>query len=93
MLSIWQSTGTGRFGQSLHNTVEVNPKLSDLKRPGTSKLYCRYFEHNKVDKNELQIHKNLQKGTGSKIAEKLNNFEKFERKKSSFSPVLNPETS
>jgi hypothetical protein len=26
------------------------------------------------------------------MAEKLNNFEKFERKKSNFSPVLNPET-
>ena len=35
--------------------------------------------------------KNSQKGTGTKMAEELNNFEKFERKKNS--PVLNPETS
>ena len=51
------------------------------------------MEHNKIDRNELQIPTNSQKGTGTKMAEKLNNFEKFERKKSNFSPVLNPETS
>ena len=39
-----------------------------------------YFEANKIDRNELQIRKHLQKGTGTKIAEKLNNSEKFERK-------------
>ena len=39
------------------------------------------MEHNKIDKNELQICTNSQKGTGTKIVEKLNNFEKFERKK------------
>jgi hypothetical protein len=39
--------------------------------------------------------KNSQRGTGTKKTEKLNNFEEFERKKkkSNFSPVLNPETS
>ena len=37
---------------------------------------------------------NPQKGTGTKIAEKFNSYEKFERKKkSNFSTVLNPETS
>ena len=75
-------------------TVGINPRLSDLKGPGTSKLDWRYLEHNKIDRNELQIRTNSQKGTGTKIAEKLNNFEKFEEKKeSNFSPVLNPETS
>jgi hypothetical protein len=47
--------------------------------PKTSKLGWRHFEANKVDRNELQICKNSQKGTGTKMAEKLNNFEKFER--------------
>mgnify|MGYP007023063642 CR=1 FL=1 len=63
----------------------------------TSKLGWRYFEANKIDRNKLQIRTNLREGTGTKIAEKiekLNNFEKFERKKKSdFSPVLNPDTS
>ena len=31
----------------------------------------------KLERNELQISTNSQKGTGTKIAEKLNNFEKF----------------
>ena len=62
----------------------INPILSDLQGPGTSKLDCRYLEHNKIDWNELQIHTNSQKGTGTKIAEKLNNFEKFERKEIKF---------
>ena len=61
--------------------------------PGTSKLDWRYLEHSKIDRNELYIRTNSRKGTGTKIAEKLNNFEKFEGKKSDFSPVLNPETS
>ena len=30
---------------------------SNLKGPGTSKLDWRYFEHYKVDRNELQVHK------------------------------------
>jgi hypothetical protein len=36
------------------------------------------------------IHKKAQE---HKWLKKLNNFEKFERKKSNFSPVLNPQTS
>ena len=70
----------------LLNTVGINPRLSDLKGPGTSKLDWRYLKHNKIDRNELQIRTNSQKGTGTKIAEKLNNFEKFERKKVKFQP-------
>ena len=54
------------------NTVKDTPQLSDLKGPGTSKLDWRYLEHNKIDRNELQIRTNSQKGTGTKIAEKLN---------------------
>ena len=46
------------------------------------------MEHNKIDRNELQIRTNSQKGTGTKIAEKLNNFEKFERKKSQISALF-----
>ena len=46
-------------------TVEVNPVLSDLKGSGT------------FDRNELQIRKNLQNGTGTIMLEKLNNFVKF----------------
>jgi hypothetical protein len=68
-------------------TVGINPRLSDLKGPGTSKLDWRYLEH-KIDRNELQIRTNSQKGTGTKIAEKLNNFEKFERKKSQISALF-----
>ena len=68
----------------------INPRLSDLKGPGTSKLDWRYLEHNKIDRNELQIRTNSQKGTGTKIAEKLNNFEKFERKKIKFQSCSQP---
>ena len=32
---------------------------------------------NNIDRNELQIRKNSQKGTGTKMAEKLNSFEKL----------------
>ena len=70
------------------NTVGINPRLSDLKGPGTSKLDWRYLEHNKIDRNELQIRTNSQKGTGTKITEKLNNLEKFERKKSQISALF-----
>ena len=66
--------------------MKVNPQLSDLKGPGTSKLNWRYFEHNKVDRNELQIRKNLHKGTGTKMTEKLNNFEKVDRKQNQIHP-------
>jgi hypothetical protein len=47
-------------------------------------LGWRYSEANKIDRNKLQICKNLQKGTGTKMAEKLKNFEKFDRKKIKF---------
>jgi hypothetical protein len=40
--------------------VGINPILSDFKGPGTSKLDCRYLEHNKIDSNELQIRTNSQ---------------------------------
>ena len=66
----------------------INPVLSDLNTPQTSKLGLGYFEANKIDRNELQIRKNLQKGTGTKMAEKLNNVEKFERKKNQISTSL-----
>ena len=45
---------------------------------------------NKIDRNELQIRKNSQNGTGTKTAEKLNNVEKFERKKNKFQPFSQP---
>ena len=64
----------------------INPRLSDLNGPGTSNLDWRYLERNKIDRSELQIRTNSQKGTGTKIAEKLNNFEKFEGKKVKFQP-------
>ena len=48
-------------------TVKDNPQLIDLKGPGTSKWDWRYFEHNKVDRNELHICRNLHKGTGTKM--------------------------
>ena len=81
-------TGKCRVSDRLvcNTTVGINPTLSDLQGPGTLKLYWRYLEHNKIDRNELQIRTNSQKGTGTKIAEKLNNFEKFERKKVKFQP-------
>ena len=49
-----------------------------------------YLEHDKIDRNELQIRTNSQKGTGLKIAENLNNFENFERKKGKFQPCSLP---
>ena len=49
-----------------------------------------YLEHDKIDRNELQIRTNSQKGTGTKIAGKLNNFEKIERKKVKFQPCSQP---
>ena len=60
--------------------MKDTPQLSDFKGPGTSKLDWRYFEHNKVDRNELEACKNLQKVTGAKMAKRLNNFEKFDKK-------------
>jgi hypothetical protein len=62
--------------------VGINPTLSDLQRPGTSKLDWRYLEHDKIDRNEIQIR------TGTIMSEKLNNFEKFERKKNQISALF-----
>ena len=81
-----------RMTIKITSTVGINPILSDLNTLRTSKWGQRYIEANKMDKNELQIRKNSQKGTETKMAEKLNNFEKLERKKSNFSPIINPET-
>ena len=44
--------GLGRVG--------INPTLSDPLTPRTSKLGWRYFEANKIDRNELQILKIVQ---------------------------------
>ena len=71
---------------NLYSTVGFDPR-----GPGTSKLDWRYLEHNKIDRNELQIRTNSQKGTGTKIAEKLNNFEKFEGKKGQISVLFLPQ--
>ena len=51
------------------STVGINPILSEPQGPGTSKLDWRYLEHNKIDRNELQIRTNSQKGTGTKMTE------------------------
>ena len=66
----------------------INPIISDLNTPRTSKLGWRYFEANKIDRNELQIRKSSQKGPGTKMAEKMNNFENFERKKNLISALF-----
>ena len=66
---IWLS-GSAEKGH--YSTVKDNLQLSEPQEPGTSKLDWRYFEHNKFDRNELQVLKNLHKGTGTKMAEKLN---------------------
>ena len=65
------------------STVGINPTLSDPFTSQTSKLGWRYFEANEVDRKK----NSRQKGTGTKMAE---NFER--KKKSNFSPVLNPDT-
>ena len=46
----------------IYNPITIekdNPQLRDFKGPVTSKLEWKYIEHNKVDRNELQIRKNL----------------------------------
>ena len=43
--------------------------LSELQGSGTLKLDWRYLEHNRINRNDLQIHTNSQKGTGTKMAE------------------------
>ena len=46
------------------------------------------MDHDKIDRNELQIRTNSQKGTRTKMAEKLSNFEKFDRKKNQISELF-----
>ena len=75
-----------RFELILPSTVGINPRVSDLKGSETSNLDWRYLYHNKIDRNELQIRTNSQKGTGTKMAEKLNNLEKIGRRKVKFQP-------
>ena len=67
------------------STVKDTPQLSDLKGPGTSKLDWRYFEYNKIDRNELQVRIYLHKGTGTKMTDKLTNL--TEKKLIIFVPV------
>ena len=68
------------------STVGIDPVLSDLNTPRTSKLD---FIHNKIYRYELQIPKNSEKRQRIKNGRKLNNFENFERKeKSKFTHVL-----
>ena len=64
--------------------------ISEPQGPGTSKLDWRYFEYNKNDRNELQVLKNLLKVTGTKMAKKLNNFEKLDRKKNRIQACAEP---
>ena len=66
-------------------TEKDTPQLSALKEPGTSKLDWRYFQYNRIDRNELQIRKNLHKGTGTKMTDKLTNL--TEKKWIIFVPV------
>ena len=61
------------FKPSLSN-VKDKPQLSEPQGPGTPKLDWRYLDHNKIDRNELQVRTNSQKGTGTKMTEKLNNL-------------------
>ena len=75
-------TGHGR-NQLIYERHVTKSGRDRVKGPGTSKLDWMYLEHKKIGRNELQICTNSQKGTGTKISEKLNNFEKFERKKKS----------
>ena len=49
----------------------INAILSDLQNSGTLKLDWRYMEHNKIDRNEVQIRDNSQKGAETKMAEQF----------------------
>ena len=85
----------GRKTVIYKGTFVSNQSLIEWEEAGTSKLDWMYLEHNKIDRNKLQIGTNLQKGTGSKLAEKLNNVKKFERKRNQISALFSkyPETS
>ena len=46
------------------------------------------MEHNKIDRNELQIRTNLQKGTGTKMAKKLKILKNLKGKKNRISALF-----
>ena len=73
------------------NTVGINPILSDPFTPQNSKFGVRYFEANRINRNILQIRTNCQKGTGTKMAEKLNKFEKGVFSEPSGKLILGPD--
>ena len=54
--------------------MKDTPQLSEPHGPGTSKLDWRYFELNKVDRNELQVRIYWHKGTVTKMTDKLSNL-------------------
>ena len=66
-------------------TVKDKPQLSEPQGPRTPKVDWKYLDHKKIDMNELQIQTNSQKGTGTKMTEKLNNL--TEKKLVIFVPV------
>ena len=75
------------------NTVGINPTLSDLNTPWTSKLCWRYFEANKINRNELHIRKKSQKGTGTKKGWKIEQFWKiWKKEKNQISALLSTQT-
>ena len=79
------------FFASLHSTVGINPRLSDLKGPGTSKLDWRYLEKLiGMNSRFALIHKKAQE---QKLLENWTILKKLKEKKSNISPVLKPETS
>ena len=55
---------------NLPNKMGIDPILKNLNPPWTLKLGWKYFEA-----NELQICENSQKGTGTKMVEKLKFFD------------------
>ena len=64
------------------NTVEINPIVTKwtLHTPNL-KIGRQVLWSLKIERNKLQIRTNCQIGTGTKMAEKLNKFKKFEKKK------------
>ena len=76
-----------------HNVLThwtVGGKMREPNATGTSKLDWRSFELMQIDRNKVQIRTNSQKGTGTKMPEKMRNFENLKEKKYQNSPfVLN----
>ena len=81
-----------RISFNLASTVGINPRLSDPLTPRTSKLGWRYFKANKIDRNKLQIRTIWQKGTGTKMAEKNEQFWKIWKKKDQISALFSTQT-